>query len=64
LIKKQKVRRKNIKRITEARNPVDFKEHPPQYPEENTSWLSYYNTEFKWLDKHHVMLKLYTGSFL
>lgn len=62
LTKKQKTEEKNVKRITKGKKPVVIKEHPPQYPVENNSWVSYYNTEFKWLDKHHILLKLYTGS--
>lgn len=62
LTKKQKIEDRNTKRVAEGKKPIVLKERPPQYPVENNAWLSYYNTEFNWLDKHHVMLKLYTGS--
>ncbi|HBC93066.1 MAG TPA: transposase [Pelotomaculum sp.] len=60
--KKQKLEKKNPQRVAEGQKPVKFKEHPPQYPVESNSWLGYYKTEYKWLDKHHILLKLYTGS--
>lgn len=39
-----------------------FTERPPQYPIDNKCWLTYYSTEFKWLDKDHILLKVSTGK--
>lgn len=60
--KKQKQEGKNIVRIQQGKNPVVFKEHPPVYPEKCTTWLSYYATEYEWVDAQHILLKVFTGS--
>jgi IS605 OrfB family transposase len=60
--KKQKFEQKNQQRIAEGKKPIEFKDHPPQYPVESNSWISFYETEYKWLDKHHISLKVHTGS--
>jgi putative transposase len=60
--RKHRHEEKNQKRVAEGKKPIEFKEHPPQYPEDNNCWLSYYDTEYKWLDSHHIMLKMFTGK--
>lgn len=57
--KKRKNEEKNQRRIDAGKKPIEFKDHPPQYPEECNSWLSYYDTEYKWLDEHHILLKVF-----
>jgi len=60
--KKRRHEERNQKRIAIGKNPIEFKERPPQYPKEDKCWLSYYDTEYKWLDPHHIMLKMFTGK--
>lgn len=60
--KKRKIEEKNQKRIAAGKSPIEFKERPPQYPKESKCWLSYYDTEYRWLDSYHIMLKMFTGK--
>jgi IS605 OrfB family transposase len=60
--KKRKYEEKNQRRVAAGKKPIEFKERPPQYPEESNSWLSYYDTEYKWLDSNHISLKVFTGK--
>ncbi|MBE3578998.1 MAG: IS200/IS605 family element transposase accessory protein TnpB [Caldanaerobacter subterraneus] len=60
--RKRKHEEKNQKRVAEGKRPIEFKERPPQYPKDNNCWLSYYDTEYKWLDSHHIMLKMFSGK--
>lgn len=60
--KKQRHEERNQRRVAEGKKPIIFTDHPPQFPEQSTSWLSYYGTEYKWLDDNHILLKVYTGK--
>ncbi|KXG74945.1 hypothetical protein AN618_21120 [Fervidicola ferrireducens] len=60
--RKRRHEEKNRKRAAEGKKPIKFKERPPQYPEDNNCWLIYYDTEYKWLDSNHVLLKMFTGK--
>ncbi len=60
--RKHKHEEKNRERIAVGKKPIQFKEHPPRYPGNVDSWLSYYGTEYKWLDSHHILLKMFNGK--
>jgi len=60
--KKRKHEERNQKRIAIGKKPIEFTDHPPQYPVEDNCWLSYYGTEYKWLDINHILLKMFTGK--
>jgi transposase, IS605 OrfB family, central region len=60
--KKRKHEERNQRRIAAGKKPIEFTERPPQYPEYDNCWLSYYDTEYKWLDSNHIMLKMFTGK--
>jgi putative transposase len=60
--RKQKIAEKNIKRLSEGKKPVRFREHPPLFPTEARDWPTYYDTECRILDEHHILLKVYTGK--
>lgn len=60
--KKQKQAHKNLERQANGKKPIKFDDRPSQYPSESDSWLVYYGTAHKFLDNHHVLLKLYTGQ--
>lgn len=60
--RKRKHEERNRRRIIAGKKPIEFAERPPQYPKDNNCWLSYYGTEYKWLDSHHIMLKMFTGK--
>ena len=53
---------KNRKREAANKRPILFTAHPPQYPRECHSGPSFYNTECKILDEHHIKIKLFTGE--
>ncbi|MBF7082405.1 transposase [Desulfallas sp. Bu1-1] len=61
--RKRKHEERNARRIAAGKKPIEFTERPPQYPEDDNCWLSYYGTEYKWEDSHHIMLKMFTGRF-
>jgi len=60
--RKRKHEERNRRRIIAGKKPIEFAERPSQYPKDNNCWLSYYGTEYKWLDSHHIMLKMFTGK--
>lgn len=60
--KKRKHEERNQRRVAAGKKPVEFTERPPQYPEDDNCWLSYYGTEYRWLDSNHIMLKMFTGK--
>lgn len=45
-----------------GKKPILFTTGPPQFPETSRSWLTYYGTEFRVLDEHHLLLKVATGA--
>lgn len=59
--KKRRVEEKNLKRTAAGKSPIEFKERPPQYPKDNSCWLCYYGTEYRWLDTNHILLKMFSG---
>jgi IS605 OrfB family transposase len=59
--KKEKHDQKNRQREIAGKCPILFTEHPPQYPLECNRWPSFYGTEHRMLDEHHVLFKLFTG---
>jgi len=61
-LRKQRHEEKNQRRMAKGKKPIEFKERPPQYPEDDNCWLSYYDTEYKWVDSNHIMLKMFTGK--
>lgn len=58
--KKRKHEERNQRCIAAGKKPIEFTERPPQYPVDDNCWLSYYDTEYKWLDSSHIMLKMFT----
>jgi IS605 OrfB family transposase len=60
--KKLKHEEKDRRRIAAGKKLIEFKDRPPQFPEKSDSWLTYYDTEYKWLDGHHILLKVFTGK--
>lgn len=60
--RKRKHEEKNARRAATGKKPIEFRERPPQYPADNDCWLSYYDTEYKWMDSNHIMLKVFTGK--
>jgi putative transposase len=60
--KKNAHEEKNTERVSMGKKAIEFCDHPPKWGEENQCWLSYYQTEWKLLDEHHVLLKLYNGK--
>lgn len=42
--------------------PIEFNDRPPQFPKTSDSWLTYYDTEYEWLDQHHILIKIFTGE--
>lgn len=59
--KKAKTVEKNIKRLAKGKKLIKL-DRPPPFPVESKSWVTFYGSEYKLLDQHHIMLKLYTGS--
>jgi putative transposase len=60
--KMAKHQEKNMVRISKGKKEVPFNEHPPIYVMETDSGTSFYKTEYKVLDSHHILLKMFTGS--
>lgn len=60
--RKSKIAIKNKIRLSQGKKEIKFKERPPVYPEAGNNWITYYGTEFKILDSHHVLLKVWTGK--
>lgn len=60
--RKARVAEKNILRLSQGKKEIMFKERPPIYPEVGNNWLTYYGTEIKVLDPHHILLKVCTGK--
>jgi IS605 OrfB family transposase len=59
---KEKHEIKNRQRELAGKHPILFVKHPPQYPSDCRSWPSFYGTECKILDDHHVKVKLFIGG--
>lgn len=59
---KEKAEERNQHRIAAGKGPIRFTERPPQFPEASRSWLTYYGTEFKVLDEHHLLLKVWARA--
>lgn len=60
--RKQKIAKKNAKRLSAGKKIIAFKERPPLFPDKTWDWPTYYDTEYRILDNHHVLLKVYTGN--
>ncbi|MHB1418245.1 MAG: zinc ribbon domain-containing protein [Bacillota bacterium] len=60
--RKARAAEKNTWRLSRGKKAIEFKEHPPVYPESGNNWLTYYGTEFTILDPHHILLKVWTGK--
>lgn len=61
-MRKNKHEEKNKKRLERKKKEIPFTEKPPTYERDSNVWLSYYGTEFKLIDKHHIQLKLFIGN--
>ncbi|HBT46997.1 MAG TPA: transposase [Peptococcaceae bacterium] len=59
--KKEKHEQRNRKRAEEGKKPVPFTERPPQFPDEVSSWPTWYGTAYKTLDERRILLKVFTG---
>ncbi|MBS4007862.1 MAG: IS200/IS605 family accessory protein TnpB-related protein [Clostridium sp.] len=60
--RKEKHTQRNTRRMVCGKPELRFMERPPLYPSESKSWPVYYRTEFRLLDKHHLLLKVFTGN--
>lgn len=59
--KKAKHEERNRKRVEQGKKPVPFTERPPQFPDEVSSWPTWYGTAYKALDERRIFLKVFTG---
>ncbi|MGI9951314.1 transposase [Moorellaceae bacterium AZ2] len=59
--KKEKHEQRNRKRVEQGKKPVPFTERPPRFPDEVSSWPTWYGTAYKTLDERRILLKVFTG---
>jgi len=60
--KKERSEERNLKRISGEKGPIEFTDHPPQFPCDTKDWPVFYGTTLKMLDSHHLMVKVFTGK--
>ncbi|WP_244499073.1 transposase [Thermoanaerobacter thermohydrosulfuricus] len=59
--KKEKHEERNRKRVEQGKKPIPFTERPPQFPDEVSSWPTWYGTAYKTLDERRILFKVFTG---